>query len=195
MSVIILDRKVPFTSVFFFCTTTDSFKETFHDFICVVSNRVYSHCHFDDLFINPNKYTTVLQLCIWPRWIPRNIKQSWEEDGVEWQIIHSETEQEWQYLTRTQAKDQKCTHSNKALMAFCCIDRFTTVMWWRELSSTEPRGTAPTLLFHHSESTLVLCLVLFSDSSSSSFPSRIINKRKMIFVWVWKPFSFRLVCC
>lgn len=60
--------------------------------LCVFQNSVYSlcHCHFNDLFINPdrswiyfNKYTAVWQPCIWPHWIFHNIKQHGEEEEGE----------------------------------------------------------------------------------------------------------------
>lgn len=85
-----------------------------HFIICVVSDGVYSLCHyrFNDLFINPvrgwiylNKYTAAWQFCIWPRWIFHNIKQSGgeaEEGGARITRSHME----WRFT-------ESLTHTNK----------------------------------------------------------------------------------
>lgn len=100
-------------------------KSTEHFIICVVSDRVYSLCHyrFNDLFINPvrgwiyfNKYTVAWQFCIWPRWIFHNIKQSGgeaEEGGVRITRSH----REWRFresLTHTNKRTSTADTSNRA---------------------------------------------------------------------------------
>ena len=114
---IILDRKVPL-KIFFTSTEISIKKGTFHYFIFVVSNRVYSlcHCRFNDLFMNPvrgwiyfNKYTAVWQFCIWPHWIFHNLKRSGEEEGGEKRmkaLRTKHTEQSDTHEQRTSSSDK-----------------------------------------------------------------------------------------